>query len=42
MVHRIATSERYHVSPHEIRTLWTWREVLECHLLLDAFDKAGV
>jgi hypothetical protein len=39
-VHRIATSTRYSVSPHEIRERWTWLEVLEAHALLDAFDAA--
>jgi hypothetical protein len=39
-VHRIATSERYRVSPHEIRTMWKMREVLEAHEVLDAFDAA--
>ncbi|MEM9407171.1 MAG: hypothetical protein AAGA81_14125 [Acidobacteriota bacterium] len=42
MIHRIATSDRYHVSPHEIRSAWLWREVLECHAMLDAFAAAGV
>jgi hypothetical protein len=39
-VHRIATSELYRVSPHEIRTQWTWLEVLEANVMLDAFDAA--
>jgi hypothetical protein len=40
-VHRIATSERYHVSPHEILTCWTWGEVVEVHELLDALEGGG-
>lgn len=39
-MHRIATSERYRVSPYEIRTHWTWREVLEANAVLDAFAEA--
>lgn len=39
-VHRIATSELYRVSPHEVRECWTWREVLEANAVLDAFDEA--
>ena len=39
-VHRIATNERYCVSPHEIRERWSWPEVLEAHALLDAFEDA--
>jgi hypothetical protein len=39
-VHRIATNELYRVSPHEIRTQWSWLEVLEAHVMLDAFDAA--
>jgi hypothetical protein len=39
-VHRIATSSRYRVSPREVRASWSWREVLEAHLVLDAFDDA--
>ncbi len=40
-VHRIATSERYGgLSPHEIRTRWSWLEVLEANEVLDAFADA--
>lgn len=39
-MHRIATSGRYYVSPHEIRERWTWLEVLEAHAMLDAFEAA--
>ena len=40
-IHRIATSEHYRVSPHEIRTCWMWREVLEANAVIDAFEAAG-
>lgn len=40
MVHRIATSRHYHVSPHEIRESWTWGEAVEAHDMLDAFAEA--
>jgi len=39
-VHRIATSGRYFVSPHEIREQWSWRDVLEANAVLDAFEAA--
>jgi hypothetical protein len=40
MVHRIATSRHYRVSPHEIRRSWTWGEAVEANDMLDAFDEA--
>lgn len=40
-VHRIATSERYRgLDPHAIRTSWSWLEVLEANVVLDAFADA--
>ena len=39
-VYRIAMSERFSVSPHEIRERWTWQEVVEAHDVLDAFEAA--
>lgn len=39
-MHRIATSGRYRADPHEIRTRWTWDEVLEANAMLDAFEAA--
>jgi hypothetical protein len=39
-IHRVATSKHYHVSPHEIRSCWTWAELCETHAMLDAFDEA--
>lgn len=39
-VHRIAISERYTVSPWEIRHKWRWLEVVEAHDVLDAVEAA--
>ena len=40
MVHRVATSERYRCQPWEIRERWTWRDVLDAHAVLNAFEDA--
>jgi hypothetical protein len=39
-VHRLAVSERYRCQPWEIRERWTWRDAVEAHMVLDAFEDA--
>jgi hypothetical protein len=39
-VHRISTSGRYQSPPWEIRARWTWRDALEAHAVIDAFEDA--
>lgn len=39
-VHRISTSEHYRRPPWEIRQKWTWRDALEAHWVIDAFEDA--
>lgn len=40
LLHRVATSERYHDSLAEIANEWGLDDVLDAHDVLDAFDDA--
>lgn len=38
--HRVASSDRYSASLREIQDEWTLDDVLDAHLVLDAFEEA--
>lgn len=40
MIHRIATSDRYRCQPWEIRKHWSWRDIVDAHRVLNAFEAA--
>ncbi len=39
-IHRVAGSERYRCQPWEVRERWTWRDVIDAHAVLNAFEDA--
>ena len=41
MIHRIASSEQYSSSLHEIQTAWSLQDVMEANDVLDLLDLAN-
>ena len=37
-VHRLAASEYYATTPHEVRYVWSYYDQVEAHMALDALD----